>query len=88
VSDTPDQFTVCHRDVDWRGDAIYLPRVELIVGKNKITEQKRSIFLDFFPAASDYRYVSHDTVVRDAQNMKAQRKADRIQDEAGDPWKE
>jgi DNA primase catalytic core len=88
IADTPDQFTVCHKDVDWRGDSVYLPRVEMIVGKNKITEQKRSIFLDFFPAASDYRYVSHESVVRDAQSMKAQRRADKAEDEAGDPWKE
>jgi len=85
VGDSPENFTVCHKDVDWRGDSVYLPRVELIAGKNKITEVKRSIFLDFYPAASDYRYVSHETVVRDAQAMKQQRKQDSTGD---DPWKE
>ena len=42
VGDVPDKFTVCHKDVDCFGASVILPRVELIIGKNKITEQKKS----------------------------------------------
>jgi DNA primase catalytic core len=62
MADTPQSFSLFHRDVDWKGEPLTLPRVELIIGKNKITEMKQSIFLDFWPACSDYRYVDQETV--------------------------
>jgi len=70
LGDTPDSCMVMHRDVDWKGETVILPRIELIVGKNKITEIKRSLFLDFYPPASDYRYVSHETVMHDVHAAK------------------
>ena len=41
-----------------------------IIGKNKITEQKTSIFMDFWPASSDYRHVDQKTVLEDAKEIK------------------
>lgn len=74
VSDIPDSFTVCHEGTDWQGNKKYLPRVEFIVGKNKISEQKSSFFLDFWPASSDYSYVDQDTVLQESKEMKAGRR--------------
>lgn len=34
-----------------------MPRIEIIFGKSKITEFKGSVWLDFFPLASDWAYV-------------------------------
>ena len=34
------------------GETVTLPRIELIVGKNKITSFKDSLFFNFFPASS------------------------------------
>ena len=73
VADTPDNYTVCHKDTDWKGEEVVLPRVELIIGKNKITEMKGSLFLNFWPAASDFRRVSIQQVRDDAQQVKAER---------------
>lgn len=81
VTDNPESFTVCHQDEDWQGQKHYLPRVEFIVGKNKITEQKKSFFLDFWPSSSDYRSVSQKTVLEDAKAMKQGRKEGLIEGE-------
>ena len=75
-SENPESFTVCHRDTDYKGQQVYLPRVEFIVSKNKISEQKGSFFLDFFPASSDYRYVSQEKVLEDSAGMKQGRKGE------------
>lgn len=64
--DNPGSYKVFHRAKDWRGLEVDLPRIECIIGKNKITEDKKTFFLDFFPASSDYAYVSVETVRRDA----------------------
>lgn len=48
-----DRATLFH--VDSQGNK--LPRLELLVGKSKITAFKGSIFLDFFPACSDFTAV-------------------------------
>jgi len=74
VADIPDKYTVCHRDMDWRGEIASLPRVELNIGKNKITDMKGSIYLDFWPASSDYRRVDGETVARDQEAMKQERR--------------
>ena len=73
VADTPEAFTVCHQDLDWKGEEVFLPRIEVIIGKNKITEQKRSLFLDFWPAASDFRKVVHRDVIDGVREMKSKR---------------
>jgi KaiC/GvpD/RAD55 family RecA-like ATPase len=75
VADLPDSFTVCHKGIDWQKETVLFPRVEMIIGKNKITEQKKSIFFDFFPASSDFKRVSQAQVVQDSQLMKESRKS-------------
>lgn len=74
VADIPEAFTVCHKGLDWKGQQKYLPRVEFMVTKNKISEQKGSFFLDFFPASSDYRFVDQQTVLEESAAMKQGRK--------------
>jgi replicative DNA helicase len=74
VTDCPDSFTVCHEDVDWQGGKIYLPRVQFIVGKNKISEVRKSFFLDFWPASSDYRHINQKVVLKEAKEMKETQK--------------
>lgn len=70
LGDTPDSATLFHKDIDWQSQKVILPRIELIIGKNKITEQKLTLFLDFWPASSDYRHVDHEAVMRDVQAAK------------------
>ena len=70
VADIPEGFNVCHHGIDWSGKKVYLPRVQFIIGKNKITDQKGSFFLDFWPASSDYKPVNHKIVLGDAKSMK------------------
>jgi DNA primase catalytic core len=70
VSDKPDQFTVCHEDTNWNGEKQFLPRLEFIVGKNKISDIKKSFFLDFWPASSDFKRIDQNTVLQEAQAMK------------------
>ena len=67
VSELPGTYSICHRDKNWKGESQDLPRVELIIGKNKITEVKHSIFFDFWPSSSDYRYVSQEVVANEAR---------------------
>ncbi len=74
VADIPDKYTVCHKDYDWRGDIVALPRVELNIGKNKISDMKSTIYLDFWPASSDYRWVDNETVAREQEAMKQERR--------------
>ncbi len=77
VADIPDKFTVCHHDYNWRGEWVTLPRIELNVSKNKISDVKDILYFDFWPACSDYRCVDKETVARDAQSMKQQRQDSR-----------
>lgn len=79
VSDIPDKYTVCHRDYNWRGEQVVLPRIELNIGKNKISDFKGTIYFDFWPASSDYRYVDQETVASDQQQMKEERRQQRNQ---------
>jgi len=74
LGDVPESYNICHQGTDWTGNMIDLPRIELILGKNKITERKCSLFLDFFPSTSDFRYVSIDQVHIDAQKRKTKKK--------------
>lgn len=73
-ADTPDRFTVCHNATNWDGNPAMLPRIEMIVGKNKVTDLKDSFFLDFWPAMSDYSSVSIETVVTERKKMEDWRK--------------
>ena len=76
VTSNSQAFTVCHMAFDWKGEYKHFPRVEFIVSKNKISEQKGSFFMDFFPASSDYKYVDRATVLEDAKEMKEGRKGE------------
>lgn len=85
VADNPHSFTVCHEDTNWEGKRCYLPRVEFMVGKNKISEVKKSFFLDFWPASSDFRGVDQKIVLKESKEMEETKKsgglADRMTDE-------
>lgn len=73
LADLPDKYTVCHWDYDWRGDRIAMPRIKINIGKNKISEVKSTFFMDFWPACSDFRWVSQEQVVRDQEIMRQER---------------
>jgi hypothetical protein len=89
MSDNPESFNLYHRGKDWKGDEKLLPRVEFIVGKNKISEDRRSFFLDFFPASSDYAFVSQETVLQEvADNKKAKLQKDPISKSFNDTFEE
>lgn len=68
--DKPNSFTLCHEDIDWQGNKVLLPRSELIVDKNKVTDCKGVLHFDFWPASSDYRFVDQATVRADAAARK------------------
>jgi DNA primase catalytic core len=70
MADVPDSFSICHQGLNARGENIFLPRVEAIIGKSKISSVRGSFFLDFWPDSSDYRWVDQATVIRDQQSMK------------------
>lgn len=74
MTDLPAAYTVCHKGYDWRGDLKHYPRLEISIGKNKISDFKGTFYLDFWPASSDYYWVSQETVVRDQEAMKTERK--------------
>lgn len=46
-----------------------LPRVEMIVGKNKITSYKDVLYFDFYPASSLYKCCNKDTAVNDLKSV-------------------
>lgn len=74
VSDIPDKYTICHQGTNWRGESATLPRIELNIGKNKISDAKEVIWFDFWPASSDYRMVDKETVAREQEVMKERRR--------------
>lgn len=70
VADKPTEYTVCHQDTNWQGEMQDLPRNEFIIGKNKVSEIKKSFFLDFWPASSDFRNVNQQKVLEEAKDRK------------------
>lgn len=74
MKDKSDSFTVCHEGLNWQGEKVFMPRVEFILEKNKITDITTSFFLDFYPAASDYKYIDQTQVLEDVKKMKEFRK--------------
>lgn len=46
-----------------------LPRIRLGIGKNKITEFKDRVFLDFFPSSGLFRYIPTDTAEDDMRQQ-------------------
>jgi len=84
VTDLPDSFTVCHRGMNARNEQIYLPRIEVIIGKNKIASTKNTFFLNFYPDSSDYNCVPQSTVLREQAEMKKIRESGGKEDGNGD----
>jgi len=74
VADIPDRFTVCNKATNWKGDPVFYPRPEMIIGKNKVTDIKETFFLDFYPGSSDYKHVSREIVLQDSKAMEDFRK--------------
>jgi replicative DNA helicase len=70
VADNPHSFSICHESLNHNGEKVFLPRVECIIGKNKITEIKKSFFLDFWPASSDFSCVNQKKVLQESERMK------------------
>ena len=70
VADNPHSFSICHESLNHNGEKVFLPRVECIIGKNKITEIKKSFFLDFWPASSDFACVNQKKVLQESERMK------------------
>lgn len=54
-----------------------LPRLRLGIGKNKVTEFKGRIFLDFFPASGLFRRVVTEVAEHDMKTIVAARKANK-----------
>jgi DNA primase catalytic core len=79
VADQPDSFNVYHEAHDWQGQKVLLPRVEFYIGKNKITELKKTFFLDFFPASSEYKHVDQKQVLADSKKAKQDRFKDKTE---------
>jgi len=69
MADVPEAFTTCHREFDWQNKEVLLPRIECMVGKNKISDFKGRFFLDFWPASSDLRFVHSKQVLEDQKLM-------------------
>jgi len=69
VADVPEAFTTCHRELDWQGKEILLPRIECMVGKNKISDFKGKFYLDFWPSCSDFRFTHSRQVAEDQKAM-------------------
>lgn len=80
LADMPDQCSTFHTDLNYRGETTLLPRVEAIIGKNKIASTKNGFFLDFWPEASDYRYIDLLTVIKEQQEAKQVRNQERNSD--------
>lgn len=55
-----------------------LPRLRLGIGKNKITEYKGRIFLDFYPASGLFRRVPTEVAEHDMRSAMAQRKENKL----------
>jgi DNA primase catalytic core len=56
----------------WEDRSIKLPRVEAIIGKNKIDGNKLPHFFDFLPGSSWFKYVPRHVAAREAQAIQDQ----------------
>lgn len=75
VHEFQDQATHYHLEVDEaEGITKRMPRVEAIIGKNKVSEFKGSIWFDFFPASSDFAYVDPTVVEEEEKEAKERKK--------------
>lgn len=52
-------------------EAKRMPRIEVIIGKNKISGFKGRIWLDFYPDCSDWAYVDESIPAEDEKNAKS-----------------
>lgn len=71
LTDTPNNFSVYHTGLDWRGEKVILPRVEVLVDKNKISGKKGFLYFDFWPESSDYIPVDRKTVSTESELAKS-----------------
>lgn len=55
-------------------EALRLPRIEVIFGKNKISGFKGNIWMDFFPMCSDWTYVDPAIPIQEIQDAKESHK--------------
>jgi len=65
LADTPELATVYHTGKNTEGEDAQLPRIELLIGKNKINDRKNIFFLDFFPAHCQFKPVTLEKVRED-----------------------
>lgn len=66
LADIPAKCKIYHVAKNWKGEQETFPRIEVTVGKNKISDNKSPFFLDFFPYCSDFKYVDTATVLLQA----------------------
>ena len=57
--------TVINKDGSLR-----LPRIEMIIGKNKISSFKNSLYFDFYPASSDFIGIDESVIAEEIQAAK------------------
>jgi len=57
LADIPDGCSTYHTDIDYRGETVVLPRIEAIIGKNKICSIRNPFFLDFERAKKKKREI-------------------------------
>lgn len=51
------------------GEEVQLPRIEMSIGKNKITSFKDRLYFDFYPASSIYKCCDRSVAKRDLESM-------------------
>ncbi len=84
VHEFQDQATHYHVELDEsNGTVKRMPRVEAIIGKNKVSEFKGSIWFDFFPASSDFAYVDPTVVEEEEKEAKERKKQRKSQANGG-----
>lgn len=75
VHEFQDQATHYHVELDESNNTVKrMPRIEAIIGKNKVSEFKGSIWFDFFPASSDFAYVDPTVVEEEEKEAKEKKK--------------
>ncbi len=55
--------------------AVRMPRIEMIVGKNKISSFKNSLYFDFYPSSSDFIAIDEDVIANELALAKEEKEA-------------
>ncbi len=66
--------TMYHTVLSKEGEIQRMPRMEVIIGKNKITSFKNSIYYDFFPASSDFIGIDEAVIAEQIEEAKKEKK--------------